>query len=317
MQIHFDSIDDLKQYIASSKDSYSVAVGNFDGVHMGHQAVISKCSNLATESNSKACVLTFSPNSKAFFNGKHKYLYQQQDNISLIQRTLAGEIWILNFDSTTASASSNEFTNIFMNNNIRNIVTGYNFAYGHKKSGNTETLKQASSAAPWKYTVVPPISFQSLEVSSSLIKRLIQSGGVSLANRLLTRNYAINTECNISTLLKANQDLATMSVNQERGIQYPCSGIYSSLVSCGQEHIKGISYFIYENSLSANAGNKIALTFSPHEGENIESISNAKPLVIELAQLIRPCTSISRNPHQISKDKQLSAYAFSQSEFWL
>lgn len=170
-----------------------VAIGNFDGVHVGHQELLALTVTRARALGGEACVLTFDPHPAKVLAPK---LAPPLIATTARKLELLGErgidVAILEpFTRELAGLSPDEFVEKFLRAGLgaREVVVGYDFTYGQKRAGNTATL-----GAAIKTHVVPPVSVDGLVASSTKIRELLHEGNVAGARVLLGRPFDVDGE---------------------------------------------------------------------------------------------------------------------------
>ena len=170
-------IKDNKTFSKNLK-GYSVAIGNFDGLHLGHLSVIS----LAKKNGMglKTGVLTFEPHPRQFFNKKQPRfrLMNAETRIKVLKELNLDVLFQLPFNKELASLRPEDFVeNILIEKlNIKHIVVGEGFRFGKNRSGSIELLRKYDSESKIKLTVAPPFKFERQLVSSSLLREKLKSG---------------------------------------------------------------------------------------------------------------------------------------------
>ena len=192
MQI-FSNFDDLGQFEQGSV----VAIGNFDGVHLGHQKILNFLVNKASEKDLISLVLTFSPHpGKITGKGQIKLLQTLEQKIECIQSYGVNAVFTLPFTKKFASLSTEDFINkiLIKTLNARAVIVGNNFRFGKNRKGNISTLKSQTTPNNLKIYIIPAVSLNTRTISSSLIRRIILKGDIKNANLLLGKPYEIQGE---------------------------------------------------------------------------------------------------------------------------
>lgn len=174
----------------------SVTIGNFDGLHVGHRELMRRTVRLALETGSKPSALTFHPHPKAIVSpaGPPKLLTLPEERCALMADEGIRQVLILPFDSSIAALQPAEFFRRILIGNLgaRAVCVGDNFHFGRKQTGQVELLAGLGAELGVKVEVVQAITRRGAVVSSSEIRRLIDSGNVSRAGRLLERPYSMS-----------------------------------------------------------------------------------------------------------------------------
>jgi riboflavin kinase/FMN adenylyltransferase len=191
MQI-LDHLDALSQAAYASP---VLALGNFDGVHLGHQAIFRHVRSRAQAIQGTGMVFTFEPHPLRVLRPEHAppLLTTFEQKMQLIEAE-GIEIGLrVAFTDVFAKQKPHEFIQEVLCRTIgaRELVVGYDFRFGHQRTGTVEHLHEAAATYGYRVTVVPAISVAGLTVSSSNIRKLVRQGDVEGASRLLGRYYAV------------------------------------------------------------------------------------------------------------------------------
>ena len=213
-------------------DALAVAIGNFDGVHLGHQEIIKTLKTIAKSKNLKSAVLLFDPHTSSPLDSKKQFrrIYNQENVIKFIAEFEVKYIFILSFNQETITLSPHQFlANILKNNlNVSHIIVGYNFHFGVQKSGNVHTIAHFAEKHNIGYSCVKKVQKKYFDVSSTKIKSLLKYGCVDLASSLLGRQYHI--EGNVIKGLNIAKKILGINTANIRLIpklyQYPINGVY-------------------------------------------------------------------------------------------
>ncbi len=173
-----------------------VTIGSFDGVHLGHKKIFSLVSDIASEKDGEAIVITFTTHPRKVLTPgtPPRILTTGKEKIHAIEECGMDHIVMLPFTRELASLSAADFLHniIFYNFGRSHVVIGYDHAFGHNREGNYEFLKRASQREGFDVTRVDPMDYNSKPVSSSWIRTEIEDGNITLANRLLGRRYTLS-----------------------------------------------------------------------------------------------------------------------------
>lgn len=180
-----------------SSKSIVLTIGVFDGVHLGHQALLRKTLRLARKLKARPEALTFQDHPMHVLQGGPRipFLLPRQETFRLLRGQGALKVHILRFTKVFSRKSPEQFVQwLFSLGKVKGIVVGENFRFGRDASGDVTTLKKLGQRYDFIIGVVPPVKVQGRIVSSSLIRRLLAEGKTQLANRMLSRPYAIEGE---------------------------------------------------------------------------------------------------------------------------
>jgi riboflavin kinase/FMN adenylyltransferase len=166
-----------------------VAIGNFDGVHLGHRAVIATARRRAQMLGRPAAALTFEPHPRSFFD-PHKPLFRLTDErakLRLFAATgLTGAI-VLKFDAELAEPAPEDFINdvLLHRLGISGAVVGFDFRFGHHRAGTPELLAAEGARRKFSVDVVPAVEIDGLRISSGAIRAALAQGDIERANAML------------------------------------------------------------------------------------------------------------------------------------
>ena len=172
-----------------------IAIGNFDGLHLGHQKVISEAKRKANKNKIPFGAMTFEPVPVMFFNKKiknHRINSLEQKKQQLKKFKLDFLI-IIKFNKMFSSQTAEEFINkiIFKKTKCKFLYVSKNFKFGFKRQGNIETLKKFEKKYNFTNIVTKPFKRNNKTISSTFIRKKIRSGKIVEVNKLLNRNWTI------------------------------------------------------------------------------------------------------------------------------
>ena len=172
-----------------------VAIGNFDGVHLGHQKVINQARQKAKKNKLPFGIITFEPMPIMFFNKKIKNhrinsLLQKKNQLKRLKLVF---LIIINFNKVFSKLSGEQFIKkiIFKKIKCRFLYVSNNFKFGHKRQGNIETLKKYSNLYNYKVIITNPLRRKSKIISSTIIRKKISQGKIFKVNELLDRKWCL------------------------------------------------------------------------------------------------------------------------------
>jgi riboflavin kinase/FMN adenylyltransferase len=186
---------DWQQFPPESCREGAVAIGNYDGAHLGHAALIAELVRQARAVGGPAVALTFDPHPRALLRPDLplSLLTTPSDRAELLHRLGATEVLTLRVTRSFLDLSAVEFFEQVVRERLRAraLVEGTNFGFGHGREGNIDTLTKLCREAEMPLRVVPPLVLEGAEVSSSRIREALLRGDVVLAARLLGRPYRL------------------------------------------------------------------------------------------------------------------------------
>jgi riboflavin kinase/FMN adenylyltransferase len=172
-----------------------VSVGNFDGVHRAHAAVLHEIVARAQSSGAKAVAVTFEPHPSRILRPESglKLLTPTAEKLRLLEGTGVDAALLLPFGRDLSLMTPREFAELILKNklNVREVHEGYNFRFGHKAAGNAHILAEFGREMGFEVKTYPEMRLRGEPVSSSHIRKLLRDGRVSRARHLLARPFCI------------------------------------------------------------------------------------------------------------------------------
>ncbi len=232
-----------------------ITLGNFDGVHLGHQKIFSRVKEEASKFDGEGIVITFEPHPLKILAPERflPLLTPFKKKMMLIEKSGIETVLCIEFTTAFSEISPDAFIKDILLEKIKvkKIIIGYNYHFGKNQMGNAQTLLQAGKRFHFEVEVVEPLQIGNTIVSSSKIRELIKEGLVEEASRLLGRNYPMSGK--VVEGAKRGKALGFPTANLEiaDGL-YPKNGVYAVDVLWNQTFFQGL----------ANIGSNP--TFSPY-----------------------------------------------------
>jgi len=184
----------LDGYSKIKKDTV-LTIGNFDGIHKGHQKIIKQVVNISNKNNLKSALITFKPHPNAFFKKNIKPFKLTNDNTKICEIKKLGIDYLIfiKFNKNLNKLSPENFVKKIVNNfKPKFIVVGYNFHFGFKREGDTELLKKLSKKYLFTLKVIKPVIGKNNKVfNSTFIRKKIAGGEYHVAKQMLGRNWLL------------------------------------------------------------------------------------------------------------------------------
>ena len=220
----------------------SLAVGNFDGVHKGHQKIF----KYAKYRNLKFGILTFTPLPVMFFNKKIKNyrLTLEDEKLRLLKKFGVSFVINIKFNRNFSKISANDFIKniIYKKINPTKIFVSNNFKFGNRRKGNVKLLKKFEKRFNYKLFRINPGKYKNNIISSTRIRKLLQRGNIKLANKLLSRTWFIDGQVVKGKKLGRKLGYRTCNIRVKSYV-LPKAGIYAVKVLVKNKKIyKGVAY---------------------------------------------------------------------------
>ena len=207
-----------------------VALGNFDGFHLGHQAVVGRAIDRARAEGRPALVATFDPHPVRFFqpDAPPFRLTSLEQRQRLFGAAGADAMLVFHFDAALAGLTAERFVaeRLIGLIGVAGVVTGEDFTFGKGRGGNATVLAELAGRHGFSAEAVAPVSLDGEPVSSSRIREALQAGDCATATRLLTRPFTIEGEVQHGDKLGRTLGYPTANVALDRYLR-PRYGVYA------------------------------------------------------------------------------------------
>ena len=265
----------------------TMCIGNFDGIHLGHQKLIKI---IKSYNDSESSIMTFDPHPKAFFkNEDFKYLSSQKDNEKILSELGIHNFFIINFNNEFSKLSVTEFISFLKSLNVVRVVSGKDTKFGYRASGKLSDLKEH-----FEIVEVEDYKEKYGKVSSTLIRKELAKGNVKKVTNLLGRKYSI--EGIVKHGLKIGEKIGYKTANIDYGMyKIPKNGVYYVKIFYKKEFYDGMCNVGYNPTINSNKkiklevnifdfnkdvyGHTIRIFFiehirNEHKFENLEELKN-------------------------------------------
>ena len=203
-------------------------IGNYDGIHLGHQKVLEIVKKKSAELKLQAVVVIFEPQPEEIFTGDRSMrLSSLREKIILLEHHGIGRVLVLPFNSRFADIAASRFiTEILVDSlHVSHLVVGDDFVFGHKREGDFSLLKQAAIAGNFQVTEVASFKIDGVRVSSSLIRVALLQGDLDIAAKFLGRPYTVCGRVVHGDRLGRSLGFPTANIHLKRR-ELPLEGVY-------------------------------------------------------------------------------------------
>jgi riboflavin kinase / FMN adenylyltransferase len=174
----------------------ALTIGNFDGVHRGHRALVDRVVARARETDLTSCVLTFEPHPREFFAGEAApaRITRLRDKLDLLAQAGVERVHVARFDARFAALPPERFIQDVLVGGlgVRALMIGRDFRYGARRAGDFATLEAAAKRHTFSLEAMDDVEFEGVRVSSSAVRAALQAGDLRGAERLLGHPYFIS-----------------------------------------------------------------------------------------------------------------------------
>ncbi|PYL54915.1 MAG: hypothetical protein DMF29_05170 [Verrucomicrobia bacterium] len=220
-----------------------LAIGVFDGVHRGHQAVISTSADHARVANGTPVVVTFDPHPEKVLRPQAAphLLSATKHKIALIRALGVEHLLIITFDKQFAATEPEDFVAQLVNHSkpLREICVGHEWSFGKNRRGNLDLLKGLGAKSSFDVVGIPPVKINGAVVSSTAIRQAVEKGDLAKAAEMLGREYTILGTVTHGDNLgkKIGFPTANLSAHSE---QFPPNGVYAAKAWVDGELYRGV-----------------------------------------------------------------------------
>jgi riboflavin kinase/FMN adenylyltransferase len=217
----------------------SCALGMFDGVHLGHQAVISSARKKAKVYNCPTVTVTFSTHPQYITsNTPTPQLTLLEDRLNLFEKIGVDIAIVLDFDKEFSQISAHQYIEQLLVNGLhaKNISIGFDHRFGRGKRGNQFLLKEYKDHFGYEVQVVPPFTKAGQIVSSSIIRKLLKYGDIQGANTLLGRDYMLRGSVVKGVQRGRELGYPTANIKPHGNVLIPACGVYAVNIQIGKDN---------------------------------------------------------------------------------
>ncbi|MBQ2645360.1 riboflavin biosynthesis protein RibF [bacterium] len=285
-------------------NNISLALGFFDGIHLGHAVVINNAVKFAKQNGAKSGVILFNSHPREFFNGKKiKNIIEFNDKINKLNQLGVDYVFLLNFDADIANMTYSAYMEKIILPYFRPIAitTGYNHTFGMGGMGNTKILKEYAKDFNFKYFEIPPITTDNRTISSSAIKNAIKNSDFELARDMLGYDFYIKSPVVHGRQIGRTIDFPTANLVYPENIEEIEKGVYYVNVHTHSVTYKGVMNYGLRPTVDKN-------DFTPVPEVHLIGFSgNLYGQIIEVSIIAkirdeRPFKSLNELKEQITKD---------------
>lgn len=290
-------------------DKKVIALGNFDGIHLGHQELIKKSVELSKTNKMTSSVFTFKQHTTKtiYKNDYQKLLTTNRKKIEEFSKFNLDYAIIYDFNKDFSLLSPKAFIeNILINKlNMKIAVVGDNYRFGYNANGDVSLLKNFSKIYNYEVYIVEPIKLNDIPISSSFIRSLIQEGNVEEASKYLGRYFSLEGYVISGRKIGRKLGFPTANIRIDRDCILPLNGVYITKVKIGNRRFLGITNIGINPTFNVN--NLSVETYILDFNENIYG------LFIEIEFIKRVRNEIKFNSEKELIEQMKNDYALAKS----
>lgn len=263
-----------------------IAIGEFDGIHLGHQDVIRRAIEIARSKGLPAALMTFHPHPREVLGKEQysQYITPLSEKLSLLEKTGVDRVYVVTFDEAFSQVRPDQFVHRVLNElRIDSVVVGFDFKFGYRGEGTAETLRELGGRE-LHVEIVPPFHQDGEKVSSTLVREQLESGGIEKTSQLLGRNYSV-----CGTVVRGDgrgRTIGFPTANIELSEPYivPKTGVYAVEVTVRQKRYYGVMNIGYKPTFQTG---EHAVTLEVHIFDFDEMIYD-EPISVRFNAYLRP-----------------------------
>jgi riboflavin kinase / FMN adenylyltransferase len=246
----------IRQLPKTSDRPRAVAIGNFDGLHLGHQQILATMCRAAVAHDAVPSVLTFAPHPRRFFAPASPpfALMRPRDKLQGLASHGVADIVMPRFDAAFAAMAAELFLDKVLGTQLgaRVVVTGENFSFGHKRGGNAAMLHAWGCAHGVEIITVPPVMVAGNISSSSAVREALAHGDMALVTQLLGRHYTLRGRVVRGEGRGRPMGFATANMAPAPGLLLPALGVYAVRATLGNTVYAGVANIGIRPTVSVN-----------------------------------------------------------------
>ena len=232
-----------------------IAIGNFDGVHKGHQEIFKLGKKIAKKNKTKFGVVTFSPLPSEFFQKQknNNRITRDDIKIDLLKKNKLNFVFVCNFNKKFSNISAEQFIKdtIVKKLNATYVLVGKNFRFGHKRKGSVSFLKKYGKIYNYKVLDLKLSKQNKVKISSTRIRSAIEQGNLELATKLLGRNWSIKEKVIPGRKVGRSLGFRTANIEIKNNIN-PKTGVYAVRALVNNKKYAGVANFGIAPTFSRN-----------------------------------------------------------------
>lgn len=235
-------IDDI---IMDNKEGANyVALGSFDGLHYGHLSLVRKTVEIAKENNGKSMVFTYKNHPKTIVKPDcvPKLIMDLDTKLEYLEEENVDIVVLRTFTKEFMGIEAEDFIKLLCEGyNVKGIVVGFNFRFGHKNLGDITLLKKLKQKYGYELYIIDPYTYENKAISSTRIRECILEGNVIEATKMLSKPYLIKGKVIHGKQLGRTIGFPTANLDFNEKMIIPSKGVYYTNVEYKNNKYKGLT----------------------------------------------------------------------------
>jgi len=221
-----------------------IALGSFDGLHIGHLSLIYKVVEIAKKNNGKSMVFTFENHPKTLIDKGSipKLLMNNDRKVEILRSHKVDIVCFQEFNFEFMKMTPKEFVEfLIFKYNVKGFVVGFNYKFGYKNLGNVEFLKSLQSEYGYELYVMEPCTYKDEVISSTRIRKALEAGDVFDASKMLNLPYTLSGKIIHGRHIGRTIGFPTANLKYEENFILPKTGVYYTNIMVNNNIYKGIT----------------------------------------------------------------------------
>lgn len=270
MNVYIDDYKNLK-----NEEPLTLTIGNFDGIHIGHQALINKATSFY---DTKTALMTFDPHpTRLLRDVRHQKLMSIKQKIDFLNKTTLDRTYIVNFTKEFADLTPNEYIDFLKMLNVKRVIIGNDFKFGSFAKGTISDLEKH-----FEVITIDDILINQTRVSTTYVKDLIYSGELERVYSLLDRHYEIEGSVIHGDKVGRTLGIPTANLYYDDFV-LPKNGVYFSVVELKGKQYAGALNIGYNPTINHSAKKRVEVHILDFDEEIYE-----EELKIKIIKFLRP-----------------------------
>lgn len=267
---------DIRKIDLKAFDRPVVTLGTFDGVHLGHQAIIRKLIQKAAENKSQGVVVTYEPHPQSVVSPEDapRILTTLEEKLKLLEKLGVQETVVMNFDEQLKEWPAREFVEKILVGklDVGHLVVGDDHAFGKGRSGKTGLLRRAASKHRFGLEIVAALHADGIRVSSTRIRRELEAGEFARAANLLGHGYPVSGAVVRGKGRGRELEYPTLNLKVPPRKLLPKDGVYSVRAHLGGRAYTGMMYIGPKLTFGEHARSVEVHLFGPADPSEVSSL---------------------------------------------
>jgi len=282
-----------------------VSLGTFDGVHLGHRAILKRLKTRAEEKQSRSLVVTYEPHPQSIVSPKDapSILTTLEEKCTLLEEIGIDETVIIGFDREFGNYSPERFIQEILIDKLdpQGIVIGYNHSFGKNRKGDTDLLKEESDKSGFEIEIVEPVKYMDSPISSTRIRHSLKSDSFADALNMLGHSYPLYGDAIRGEKIGREIGYPTVNLKLDSRKLLPPDGVYAAELSLNNRKLHGMLY-VGTNPTFKHKGRSLEIHFLDYK-DDIQSGDRLKLFLRRWFRKERTFDSVQDLRRQLEKDE--------------